>query len=74
MTRIEKMGTPRLLTHLKLLRKKTAQHWSYYFDDNEGYAKAIIEMELVKAELATREHYPRGAKGRALRQKAKQNR
>lgn len=74
---LNKLSTARLLGRLDKLRKKTVQYWDYYgeeMEDRKQYLADLEEVAQMKAILSTREHYPRGAKGRALRQKKKQNR
>lgn len=73
---LKKVSTQRLLMQLKILRSKIVQPWRHYHDeqDLEQYEVDKAHLDKLKAELATREHYPSGAEGRKLRQKDKQNR
>ena len=74
---LNKLSTARLLGRLDKLRSKTLQYWNHYGESDEDtkqFAADLKEVEQMKAILGGREHYPRGKKGRQLRQKEKQNR
>ena len=74
MTDLKKLSTERLLQRLSSARIASARILLYEDTDDLEYRTNKKEVEEIKAILATRDHYPRGAKGRKVRQLAKQNR
>lgn len=68
---LNSLSTPKLRNRLDSIRR---QLFDYTDRSDEELSSLKQSFEEIKKVLATREHYPRGKKGRQLRQQAKQNR
>ena len=70
-TNLKKLSTVKLRNRLDTIRSYML---SWTDSSPEERDANEVEFDEIKAILATREHYPRGKKGRQYRQKLKQNR